>query len=147
MSRPRQALVWWYLAVASFALVTCWRQNLAFMSAEDIALADGFVAFWPALLVNHATTSITVDIFLFGVAAATWMVLEARRTGMRFVWLYVVLGIFVAISVTFPIFLAARERRLFALAEPGPTATKGDIIGLSIFALPILAFAAWTLVS
>lgn len=145
MSRSRQVLVWWYLAVAAFALVTCWRQNLAFMAGEDIALAEGFVAFWPALLVNHATTSITIDIFLFGLAATTWMVLEARRTGMRFVWLYVVFGIFIAISVTFPIFLAARERRLQALAEPGPTATSGDLIGLVIFAVPILAFAVWTL--
>jgi len=40
------------------------------------------------------------------------MVAEARRLGIRFVWIYVVLGLLIAISVTAPLFLVARERRL-----------------------------------
>ena len=47
-----------------------------------------------------------------GLAALVFMVVEARRTGVRFVWIYVVLSFVVAVSVTFPLFLLARERRL-----------------------------------
>jgi hypothetical protein len=43
------------------------------------------------------------------------MVLEARKLGIRWVWAYVVFGVLIAISVTFPLFLIARERRLAAI--------------------------------
>ncbi len=39
---------------------------------------------------------------------------EARRHAIRFVWIYVAMGFAVAISVAFPLFLIARERRLAA---------------------------------
>jgi hypothetical protein len=61
------------------------------------------------------------------------------------VWLYVVLGLFIAISVTFPLFLAARERRLSELGEAPPATTTGDLVGLMIFGAPIVAFALYTL--
>lgn len=145
MSAHRIWLSRWYLALAAIALVCCWRQNIEFMQATDVALPEAFVTFWPALLANHATTSITVDIFIFGLAAVTWMVLEARRIGLRFVWLYVVLGFAIAISVTFPLFLAARERRLHAMGEPETKATRPDLVGIACFAIPLIGFSLWTL--
>jgi hypothetical protein len=148
MSRARTILCTTYLAIAALALVACWRQNLAFMSAPGLSLADGFIQFWPALLANHATTSITVDIFLFGLAAFIWMVLESRRLGIRFVWIYVVLSFLIAISVMFPIFLFVRERRLHALeATPTePALGAGDLVGVAVLGVPIALFAAYTLV-
>ena len=145
MSTPRIWLSRWSLFLAGVALVTCWRQNLEFTAETHVTLATAFATFWPALLVNHATTSITIDIFLFGLAAVTWMLIEARRVGVRFVWVYVVLGFAIAISVTFPLFLVARERRLHALAEKEPAVTTSDLVGLACFALPLLAFSFWTL--
>ncbi len=145
MTRARRLLFAWYLVLAGVALVTCWRQNLLFMADESITLAEGFLAFWPALLANHATTSITIDIFVFALAAVTWMAVEARRTGMRFVWLYAVFGLLVAISVTYPLFLAMRERRLAELAEPSTDLTPSDLLGLACFGVPVLAFALGSL--
>jgi len=40
------------------------------------------------------------------------MVLEGRRIGVRWYWLYVVAAFVTAVGFTFPLFLAARERRL-----------------------------------
>ena len=40
------------------------------------------------------------------------MVIEARKHGVKFVWAYIVGGGLIAISVTFPLFLIAREVRL-----------------------------------
>lgn len=145
MSRRRLWLSRWYLFLASVALVTCWRQNLEFTADTHVTLVEALATFWPALLANHATTSITIDIFLFGVAVITWMAVEGRRIGMRYVWLYVVLGFGIAISVTVPVFLAARERRLHALGEPDPEVTRTDVFGIAFFAVPLIAFALWTL--
>ena len=148
MSRTRTILCSTYLAIAALALVACWRQNLAFMNEAGVDLASGFIQFWPALLANHATTSITIDIFLFGLAAIVWMVIEARRLEIGYVWVYVILAFVIAISVTFPIFLFVRERRLHALGpargEPDPTAA--DLAGLAIVGVPIVVFAAYTLI-
>jgi hypothetical protein len=74
MSNARRRLCGVYLAIAVVALIATWRQNLAFMAERGAGLTD----FWLALLVNRATISITVDLFLFALAAAVWMVLEAR---------------------------------------------------------------------
>ena len=61
------------------------------------------------------------------------MVLEARRLGMRGVWLYLLFGTLVAISVTVPIFLINRERALAAREPSSAAGTLGafDIIGLA----------------
>ena len=75
------------------------------------------------------------------------MVLEARRLGMRGVWLYLLFGTVVAISVTVPIFLINRERTL-AAREPGSAAgTLGtfDIIGLVLLTAGFAVYAAMTL--
>ena len=107
-----------YLGFALLALVTCWRQNLLFMQDANVDLATGFVAFWPALLANHATTSITIDMFMLGVAVMTWMVVEARRLGVRGVWAYILLSFPIGISVMVPLFLVADNLCAMAGCRP-----------------------------
>lgn len=146
MARRNTWLSTIYVCLALIALVTLWRQNLLFIQDAGVDLATGFVVFWPALLANHATTSITVDIFLFIVAVMTWMVLEARKLEIRFVWVYIVLSFVIGVSVMFPLFLVARERALASRAtEPAPALGLGDAIGLALVSLPIVGFAIWTL--
>jgi len=134
-----------YLAVAVIALIGTWRQNLAFQQEQGLSLAETFVQFWPALLVNRATVSISVDIFMLGTAVVIWMVLEARRLAIRGVWLYVLFGFLIAISVTVPLFMIARERRLAAIeaqaTEPRPT--LGDLFGLLVLSAGMVGFTAW----
>lgn len=144
MSRTAAARI--YLAIAALALMATWRQNIGFMLEPGRDLRSGLVDFWPALLVNRATTSITVDIFLFGLAAVLWMVLEARRHQIRFVWAYVLLAFAIAISVTFPLFLAARERRLAAVGDPAVRLAARDLAGLAVLAAAIAGFSLYTLV-
>jgi hypothetical protein len=107
----RKALCIVYALIALGALVATWSQNFAFFAAEPDAGIAGFIAGGYA---NHAAASLTNDLLFLLIAAIVWMVVEARRHGVRFVWLYVALSFVVAISVTFPLFLIARERRLAA---------------------------------
>lgn len=118
MTSARRRLCVAYALIALVALVGTWTQNVAYFRADEGAVA-GFVLatarFWSDTFATPASTSITIDLVLFFVAAAVFMVLEARKLGIRWVWAYVVFGVLIAISVTFPLFLIARERRLAAI--------------------------------
>ena len=144
MPISRQALCVAYGLIALLALVGTWGNNAAYMS---LGFVGANTTFWHATLVNPASRSITVDLFFLGLAVFVWMVLEARRLGMRGVWLYLLFGMLVAISVTVPIFLINRER---ALATREPSSAAGtlsvpDIAGLALVTAAIAAYAALTL--
>jgi hypothetical protein len=151
MPRSRQLLCWVYAAVSLVALVGTWYQNLWYFRRDEgwvlgFALATG--RFWSETLVTPASTSITVDFGLLLLPVFALMVIESRRLGIRFVWTYIVLGILVAISVTFPLFLIARELRLQAQGEVtrevGITALDG--LGLVALGAAMCGFTLWTLV-
>jgi len=104
-----------YGAIAIAALIATWSQNAAYFDNPGGFLFD----FFNDSKVTPASRSLTVDIVLFFLAAAILMVIEARKHGVRFVWAYIVGGLAIAISVTFPLFLIARELRV------GRTETRG----------------------
>ncbi|HYZ67379.1 MAG TPA: DUF2834 domain-containing protein [Mycobacterium sp.] len=125
-----------YGAIAIAALIATWSQNIAYLDTPS-----GLGGFWVATKANPASRSITVDIVLFALAATFLMVIEARKHGVRFVWLYIIGGLLIAISVTFPLFLIARERRI-AAAYPtrlGPV----DTTALCLFTAASAAFVIW----
>ncbi|MDF2696206.1 MAG: hypothetical protein K0S65_4589 [Labilithrix sp.] len=62
-----------------------------------------------------AVSSIGVDLLVVAVAGVVFIVVEARRLGMRRAWLYIVLSAVTAFAFTFPLFLAMRERKIAAL--------------------------------
>lgn len=103
-----------YAVVAVGSLVLTWSNNLAWMRANPGAVALDFIA---DVFANPAAASIGWDILGVAVACVAFMLVEARRLGIRFVWAYVLGGALIAISVTFPLFLIAREQRLAAGEE------------------------------
>ncbi len=141
MSTQQRWLVGFYALVAVIALVATWGQNLTYVwqSGEMSALNQ----FLPDLRVNPAARSIAVDIGLFLLAASAFMVIEARRLGVRFVWPYILLGFLVAISVTFPLFMIAREMRIaavpYALAKWSLTTL--DLIGFALVSAAVIGLS------
>jgi hypothetical protein len=97
-----------YGAISIAALIATWSQNAAYFDNPSGFLLD----FLNDSKVTAASRSLTVDIVLFFLAAAILMVVEARKHGVRFVWAYILGGFAIAISVTFPLFLIAREIRV-----------------------------------
>ena len=95
--------------IAAVALVATWSQNLAFMAQPD---SGGIGGFLQAAFANHAAASLGLDLLLFCIAAFVFMLVEAQRLGIRLVWLYIILSLLIAVSVMFPLFLIARQRRL-----------------------------------
>ena len=109
MDRTGRILCVVYAVVAIAALMSTWSQNLAFFGLPDNGGAAGFIR---AAFVNSAAASIGFDLLFMSVAAFIWMVVEASRLGIRFVWLYVALSLLIAVSVMFPLFLIARQMQL-----------------------------------
>lgn len=98
-----------YGVIAVAALIGTWSQNLAFLAVPNNGGVPGFLQM---AMANPAAASLTIDLGFFCLAAVIWMVVEARRVGVRFVWVYVVLSFVIAISVMFPLFLIARQLKL-----------------------------------
>jgi uncharacterized protein DUF2834 len=126
-----------YAVIAIAALVATWSQNAAYFDRPASFLA----AFLNDSKITPASRSLTVDILLFFLAAAVLMVIEARKHGIRFVWLYIVGGAGIAISVTFPLFLIARELRI---GKTTPSRLgMADSAALAVFAVAIAALVIW----
>lgn len=127
-----------YAAIALAALVATWSQNVAYLDRPASFLA----LFLNDTKVTAAARSITVDIILFFLAAAIFMVLEARKHGIPYVWAYVAGGLCIAISVTFPLFLLARELRL-ATTDPERRVAPADAVVLAALAVGAVAATVW----
>jgi len=109
MTISRKLLCVVYALTCLVALVGTWGNNIQYL---NLGIVGTNVRFWGDTLANPASRSITVDILTLGFAAIVWMFLEARGLSMRGVWVYVLLGVFVAIGFAFPLFLIQRERVL-----------------------------------
>lgn len=100
-----------YLSIAILGLITAWGLNtVASVSGQNYLTAwFGSAADWV----------LSVDLLLIGAAVVTFMLVEAKRLGMKRVWLYLLLSGVTAIAFTFPLFMAFRERRLLELKLAG----------------------------
>jgi hypothetical protein len=141
MTISRKLLCIVYALIAVVALVGTWGNNIEYF-ALGLGVVGTNVHFWQETLVNPASRSITVDVLFLGLAVIVWMLLEARRLSMLWAWIYVLAGLFIAISAAFPAFLIHRER---VLAGRDGSATAGkltvrDIAGLAALGLAMLAY-------
>jgi Terpene cyclase DEP1 len=125
----RKVLCVVYGAIAVAALIATWSQNLAYFDKPARFLLD----FLNDSKVTPASRSLTVDILLFALAATILMVIEARKHGVKFVWLYIAGGFAIAISVAFPLFLIARE--LHMGTSDAPRLRTTDTILLAVVAV------------
>jgi hypothetical protein len=133
-----------YAAIALVALIGTWGNNAAYL---DLGIVGANLHFWQETLVNPASRSITVDILLLSLAVIVWMLLEARRLSMKGVWLYVLAGLFIAISAAFPAFLIHRER-ILARREDSTEAgslTPADLVGLVVLAVAMVSYTTFSL--
>jgi hypothetical protein len=137
----QRLLIGFYALVSAVALIATWSQNLAYTGA---GVVSAFQLFVQDTRVNPASRSITVDIGFFLLAASAFMVIEARRLRIGSVWLYILFGLLIAISVTFPLFMIARELRLAPAAKPDTpwSLTVTDMMGLALVAA-LVAGLAW----
>jgi hypothetical protein len=96
-----------YLALAIAGLVITWTFN-------GIAIAQGSTFFGEWSANGPATQSLQWDLIVVVAAASVLIVVEGRRIGMPWAWVFIPLSLLTAAAFTVPLFLALRERRLAA---------------------------------
>lgn len=99
-----KTLFWVYLIIAAVGLITAWVFNgIAVMNGEN------YLDAWFGTAVDWV---LSADLTVVAIAVVILMITEARRLGMRRVWVYILLSGITAMAFTFPLFLAIRERKL-----------------------------------
>ena len=90
-----------YFALAAVGLITAWVLNgiVSFEGADYINAWFGSVVDWV----------LSVDLLIVAAATVVFMLYEAKKLGMKRVWLYFLLSGVTALAFTFPLFLAFRE--------------------------------------
>lgn len=113
MNRHWTPLAVVYLVLAVVGLIGTWTFNVLAITQMVDFVGD---------LVNSgpAVSSITVDLLVVAIAGSVFIIIEARRLGMRYGWLYVALAGLTAFAFTFPLFLAMRQRHLTRLTTAAP---------------------------
>lgn len=102
---------WVYLAIAVVGLVgTAWFNVQSVINPSG----ESFLAAWFA---NPSVSSLSWDLLAAASAASVFMIVEGRRLGMRWPWLYVAASFVTAVGFTFPLFLAVRERHRAKLTD------------------------------
>lgn len=108
-SPPARPLEYVFAALTLPGVALTWRYNLEYMQQAGGFTVEGFVA---AAFANPAAASLSVDLLLVTLAVSIFIVVETRRLGMRYAWLYLLLAINVAMAFACPLFLWMRERQL-----------------------------------
>jgi apolipoprotein N-acyltransferase len=95
-----------YLTLAILGFVVPWYYNIQFFAHA------GLLEFVNQSSANLAAKSIGFDLFIATVTGSAWMYVESKRVGIRFGWLYIVIGFLVAFALALPLFLFMREIEL-----------------------------------
>ena len=145
MTISRKALCIVYGLIAIAALVFAWGNVIG--AVGELGFWAGTLKFWEDVLVNESSRFITVDILYLSFAVIIWMIFEARKVGVPFVWAYILGGLFIAISAAVPLFLLHRQVRLAKQEPNSPAGTLDpvDLAGLLVIGVASTVFAARTL--
>lgn len=110
-----------YFVLAALGLITAWWLNgIASFEGQD------YLAAWFGSAVDWV---LSVDLLIVGIATAVFMISEARRLGMKRVWLYFLASGLTALAFTFPLFMAFREKKKQKIALAGGRIDKFEVEG------------------
>lgn len=108
-----------YLILALLGVVAGWYFNIQYYQTAGDSF--GWIDWTRQCLVNPAAASALMDLTFAYIILAIWMVIEARRVGMRFGWLYIVVAVGISLAFGLGLFLMMRERRLRSAPANGRT--------------------------
>ena len=121
MTRKHQIRIWIYRSLAALGLVTALVLNgISSMQGAN------YLEAWFGQPVDWV---LSVDLLIVALAVVTLMLTEARRLKIPRVWLYFLFSGVTAMAFTFPLFMAAREKRLLDLQLAGGKLETFDFDG------------------
>jgi hypothetical protein len=99
-----------YGLCATLGLVIPWYFNLKYVLIEGQTFT--VQAFLKAGFTNTLASSLSSDFFIGLTAVLVWMMVEAKRIGLRHRWIYFVLTFVIAFAFSCPLFLLVRHIHL-----------------------------------
>ena len=111
--RPRLIEGWSATSIIFFVLSIVGLVSTAAFNVQAVIEGRDFLGDWFGS--GPAVNSLGIDLFVVAIAGCVLIVLESRRLGIRFAWLYIIASGVTAFAFTFPLFLCVRERRLVAM--------------------------------
>ena len=97
-----------FLILSIIGLITAWAFNgIASVTGQN------YLDAWFGSAVDWV---LSLDLLIVAIAGSAFIIFEARKLGIKRVWLYIALSGITAFAFTFPLFLAVRERKLAQLA-------------------------------
>ena len=104
-------LAYAFLVLALAGVVVTWTYNITAITSGRDYLGDWFGS-------GPSVSSLTADVLIAAIASVVFILVEGRRLGIRFAWIFVVLIPLVALAFALPLFLGVREMRVRAEASP-----------------------------
>jgi hypothetical protein len=109
-NKKHQTRFVFYLVLSVVGLITAWVFNgIASVMGANYLLA------WFGTPVDWV---LSLDLLIVAIAGSAFMIFEAKKLGMKRVWVYIALSGITAFAFTFPLFLALRERKLVGALPP-----------------------------
>ena len=99
---------WLYLVAAILGTVLPLSHFIPFLTAHGLNLP----LFFQLLFQNPVSGFFAMDVIVSSLVSWLFVFSEGRRLGMRNLWFYVVCNLAVGVSLTLPLFLFFRERKL-----------------------------------
>ena len=104
MVRKHTLRAYGYYVISAIGLVTAVVLNgIASTTGAD------YVGAWFGTIVDWV---LSIDLLVVALAVVVFMLVEAKRLGMKRVWLYFLASGVTAIAFTFPLFMANREKKI-----------------------------------
>ena len=104
-----QARFVFFLILSLVGLITAWVFNgIASVTGQN------YLDAWLGSAVDWV---LSLDILIVAIAGSAFMIFEARKLGMKRVWIYILLSGLTAFAFTFPLFLAMRERKIASVSK------------------------------
>ena len=117
MSIPRKWLCFIYLAFAIAGGILPTLANIDF--ARNYGPGFDIGQFIDLANINPAAQSLSRDLAVGAGAVFIWIISEARRLKIKYLWIVVISTFTIAFAFSTPLFLFLRERRLIELEREG----------------------------
>ena len=104
MTKNLNGLAILYFVLAALGLITAWIFNaLGVINGED------YLGAWFG---SYLDWVLSLDLLIVALVVVTFMITEAKKLGMKYVYVYFIVSGITAMAFTFPLFMAFREMKL-----------------------------------
>lgn len=109
MTKNLNGLALFYFILSGIGLITAWVFN-----SLGVVAGESYLSSWFG---NYFDWVLSLDLLIVAFVVVAFMITEAKKLGMKYVYIYFIVSGITAMAFTFPLFMALREMKLQKLAK------------------------------